>query len=524
MKPFVFPKFVLAGSRLLGLLWLALTAGCSSYEEETLKMTAALRGGDFGKAVGVATKNLSNAAEVDRLLWQLELGATQRAIGAFAASAAAFDGALEMVALWDTKPDVLLSREALSALNNMSSLPYRGTSYDRILLSTYQALNYLALAQYDQARVALNLALQRQVEAVEANARRIERAQEEAARSGAKGGDKKSYDARKTLESKQFRGEMDSNYAETRQMRAYADYVNPFSVWLHGVFFMTHAADNGDVERAYKSLERVAQMVPDNPTVQADYAQITERRQAGAQAVVSFEPVTYVIFETGLAPVRQEIKINVPLFIATSKVPYVGAAFPKLVFSRSRPAELSIRAGAKNAPVLAQPIVSMDSVIATDFDNALPEIATRTLVSTLTKAALSYAINETADQAMRKNDGGAGLLVWLLSRIGTATYSYATTAADLRTWHSLPQEIHIARVPTPADRVLRLTLKPSSGEHKVHLPEGTVNVVHVRSIAPGHPPVISLFVLKPYHHENGLTMRQEKCLRHGSLLSPTRFE
>ena len=262
---------------------------------------------------------------------------------------------------------------------------------------------------------------------------------------------------------------------------------------------MVHAADNGDVERAYKSLERVAKMVPGNLAAKADYDQVAGMRQAGAQAAASLAPVTYVIFETGLAPVRKEIKIDVPLFVVTSKVPYVGVAFPKLVFSQNRPAELFIRAGEKGGgePVPAQLVVSMDSVIATDFDNALAEIATRTLVSTLTKAALSYAVNEATDQAMRKDTSGAGVAAWLLSRAGTFAYSYATTAADLRTWHSLPQEIHIARMPTPADRTLRLSLKPSAGEYKVRLAAGTVNVVHVRSVAPGRPPVISQFVLKP---------------------------
>ncbi len=42
-------------------------------------------------------------------------------------------------------------------------------------------------------------------------------------------------------------------------------------------------------------------------------------------------PTTYVIFETGVAPVREQIRIDIPLFIAGSRdVPYLGAAFPVL--------------------------------------------------------------------------------------------------------------------------------------------------------------------------------------------------
>ena len=39
-------------------------------------------------------------------------------------------------------------------------------------------------------------------------------------------------------------------------------------------------------------------------------------------------PTTYVIFETGCAPVRDQIQIDIPIII--SKFPYMGAAFPTL--------------------------------------------------------------------------------------------------------------------------------------------------------------------------------------------------
>jgi hypothetical protein len=136
----------------------------------------------------------------------------------------------------------------------------------------------------------------------------------------------------------------------------------------------------------------------------------------------------------------------------------------------------------------------MDSVIATEFDNALTEITTRTLINAGIKAAISYGVNEAADRAAAQQGGGAAVGIFLASRIATTAYSYATTQADLRSWQTLPKEIQIARVPTPPDRVLRLQTNRASA--LVTLLPARINIVHVR--AGGAPAlVVTQFPLLP---------------------------
>ncbi|MDR3228278.1 MAG: hypothetical protein LBT53_02525 [Puniceicoccales bacterium] len=471
----------------------AFLAGCSSYEQDVAKTIELWSHGDYAGAASLSGDVLKETGSGDRLLWQLENATTLRGAGKFNDSIAAFDAALETVADWDRQPDVSVSSEALAALNNMTSLPYRGTGYDRIMLSTYQALNYLALGRRDNARVALNLALQRQAEAVAANAKRIENSQDEA--KAAKRNGENSYDADRALKDDSVKSGLSENYSETRSMRAYADYVNPFSVWLDGIFFLANNRGGSDTERAYKSLQRAASMTS-CAAVKEDFALAAKVR--AAVGVPSIPPIVYVIHEAGLAPARHEIKINIPVFIVTSKVPFVSAAFPKLEFNKSKNSSLRVWSDAPGAaaPATTETLARMDSVIATDFDNEFPAIVVRTLISTGIKAAIAYGINTASDKATEKKSEGVRLAAFIASRVTTAVYSVATAAADLRTWRTLPKEFQVARITPPKDRVLRI----ATGGHAaqtVNLLPGTVNVIYVRTTRANTPLAVSQFVLKP---------------------------
>ena len=120
-----------------------------------------------------------------------------------------------------------------------------------------------------------------------------------------------------------FQAQMQGAYTNLDNLKPYANYVNPFTVYLDGLFFMANAADASDLERAHKSLERVVGFDPDNNYVKQDLATVNDLINGKP-----LTPTTYVIFETGCAPVRDQIRIDIPIIV--SKVSYVGAAFPTL--------------------------------------------------------------------------------------------------------------------------------------------------------------------------------------------------
>ena len=53
---------------------------------------------------------------------------------------------------------------------------------------------------------------------------------------------------------------------------------------------------------------------------------------------------TYVIYESGLAPVREEVRLDIPT--GDRNIPYVAAAFPKLAF-QGQPVSMTVQAGNK---------------------------------------------------------------------------------------------------------------------------------------------------------------------------------
>ena len=465
----------LAGQALAGLGLSALLlvgTGCRTYTTKSESFRQTWRSGQAEAAATAFGEKADKAAARDAVIWRLEQAAALRVAGKFDESNRAFEDAESRMTAYANKARVRVGNEAMSAMTTPANLPYEGRGYDRIMAATYRALNYLALGRPDAARPALIKAYQYQQDVVAENARRIEQARADAAQTpnaGAIGN---------TEKNPQFQRQVESLYDPVKSMRPYAEYVIPFTVWLDGVYFLAQGQDGSDLERARKSLERALAFNPDNPCVREDVAACARRLRGAA-----LEPVTYVIFETGQAPIREQVRIDIPIVFAN--VSYVGAAWPVLQPQAGHALTLAVTAGGRQ--VTTAPVTSMDSVISRDFEDEKPAIITRTLVSTIAKGAAAFAANEAASQA----DEGLGALV----RIATLAYQASVNIADTRTWTTLPKEFQVARIPTPPDRQLQL-LEGSGPPVTVSIEDGLVNVVYIRSVS-GHTPLrISQMKLK----------------------------
>jgi len=422
--------------------------------------------------------------DVHRVIAYLEQGSIRRDRGDLPGSLESFNVADKAIHAIDRAPDVSLSRETLAAFSNLNALPYRGTYADRIMLYTLRALNYLELGDADRARVELRRAYERQREAVELNAQQLEAAGQAAEKSSRS----KGYDAQRAQQNPRFRAGLDASYADLNQYRGYGDFANPFAEWLQGLYYLGEALDGSDIERGRFSLSRAAGMVPDNAFVELD-RQMAERIAAGGPT----PPTTWVVFATGTAPLRGEVRIDIPLFIFGGGVDYVGANFPRLVFNPNYLPALSVEpvGGLYANAVTTQLLADVDAIVAEEFKNALPVIITKTLIAAGTKAAAAYALREAFDN----HDDGLTALV----RIAATIYQYAANQADLRTWGSLPKQYQIARLPTPDSG--KIILLPRGGVARAATPitvdllPGKFNVVTVRSINTYAPLRISQFSL-----------------------------
>jgi hypothetical protein len=457
-----------------------LVTGCQTYEQKN-KVVANWQQGNLPGAVFEA-KNLAdkNANNRDAIVWRLEQGAVLRAAGKYEDSNQAFDQAQGKIDDYAQKAKVRIGQEAGVLLSNQAELDYEGRAYDGIMLNTYKALNYLALGEPDKARPEIIRAYERQQDAVEANKKRIQETQDAAE----KNKDKATID--KAQNDQKLQSQLSDASANLDGLKAYTDYVNPFTVYLDGLYFLANAADASDLERARKSIERVTAFAPDNDFVKQDLATADDLIHGKP-----LPPVTYVIFETGCAPERSQIRIDIPIII--SRVSYVGAAFPKLKLQGNYTPSLTVSAG--GTIITTALLASIDGVVARDFKNELPVIITKTIVATVTKAVAAYAINDAARQSGGSDVGLGNNVAGLLTQIATAGYQMAVNIADERTWTTLPKEFQVARVPTPADRKIDLTA-PNGMKTSVTVGDGTVNVVYVKSINTGTPLLVSQFKLK----------------------------
>jgi serine/threonine protein kinase/Flp pilus assembly protein TadD len=380
------------------------------------------RGGELASAVTeAATLANEKAKSKDAILWWLERGAVLRATGLYADSNDAFDMAqLKIDAIWSWTGAQPVSN--IQATPNQANLDYEGRSYDGIMLNTYKALNYLALGLPDNARPELIRAYQRQQDAVDDNKRRIEKTQEEAAKSKDKTG--------------------------INDLKVYADYVNPFTVYLDGLYFLFNAADASDLNRAHKGFERVTAFAPDNEYVKQDLATVD-----GIINGKPLTPVTYVIFETGCAPERSQIRIDIPINV--SKVSHASAAFPTLKLQDNFARSLTVTADGTN--FTTELVANMDNIITRNYKDNLP-------------VTISKTVND-------------------------ATLGRPVNIADTRTWATLPREFQVARIPTPANRRILLTT-PDGMKYHMIIDVGYVNVVYVKSIKARTPLLVSQFKLK----------------------------
>jgi hypothetical protein len=397
----------------------------------------------------------------DFIIYRLERGAVLAAANSLEPSNGAFDEAEKQIDDFATKAKTNLGDEFLSGALKPSMVPYRGHAYDGIMLNTYKALNFLRLGDGEKAKVELTRASQRQIDAIEANKRRIERETAEIEKR------KDKEQIQKAEEDDKLKQQLEEVYGDLDQLKPYANYENPYAVYLDGLVTMAVSASLADNDYARKAFERAVGFEPENAHLKADLAAME-----GVVRGQAIPPTTYVIFETGSAPTRDQVKIELPVPGAGS---YFAAAFPKLKFNDDFAQFLEVAHGSTSDKSVL--LASMDSVIGREFKNDLPGMKTRSLAWAAGKATASGFA------------GGWGKAsIFLLQKF--------FNEADLRTWVTLPKEVHICRFATPEDRKIVVSTPGGNQRAEITVGEGHFNLVHVRSINTRTPLIVTQTKLK----------------------------
>jgi len=435
-------------------------SGCNPAMNDLGVFNNHFEAGDFNQAGHFAESKIkkNGSPSGDDLLWALQLAASQRAQLDHADSIASFDKAEEMMNYYAPQSEALDT--VGSTLVNDNAIPYKGQEYDGIMVNTYKALDFLAEKKPDLARVEFNRALDRQMRAKEHFNEEIRKL--EAKLDKEKG--KTDSDARAMADDPDVQSIVKNNYPNLSQFEPYPDFVNPFTTYLAGVYFLLI----GENSRAADLLKETAGMVPDNDYIKKDLA-LADNVASGK---VKLENQCWVIFENGLGPTKGETRIDLPLILVSNRVYYTGVALPKLCPRSVAYPYLTIKTD--TGEYQTRQVADMERVIETEFKKDFKGILMRAIASAAVKTAAQAALSN------QENGKWAALLV--------AVYSAATTAADVRIWSALPKDFQVARFDMPKNSPL-LIITPGNTLFEVNIPPCRNAIVYIRIINAGASPV-----------------------------------
>jgi hypothetical protein len=462
-----------------------LTTGCTSdYARNSSAFQESYAAGDYAGALAAAEPMAAAAEPNDAVILKLQLGTIQRSAGMAAAAAKTFEEAEGLFSAYDAKPEVSLSAEGVSAFSNPYALAYRGRAYDRTMAASYQALTFLQAGDGAKARVAMNRALFRQEDAKRLSAEKARIANEEG-KAAAKA-DSRTADA---VNHKAVLKASSASRALLADVPAYNNYVNPFTSWLHGIFFLHRAEGASDVEKARKSLELAAAMVPRNTGIAADLADAAAGR---ARPSTPGQTTVYVVHESGRAPTWKENKFTFPFILVDQSAPIVSVALPEL-HPVPDATELVASYGGKEAK--AELLLSVDALAAQDFKDEYPVVRNRAIASATVKGIAAYIANKAAREAADRNNDGSGGFVMLATLIATNVYTTQSAQADLRHWSTLPKNISLARMTVPSGSMITLRNSLGTPGVPVLLPAGKAVILSCKTPANGGAVTVQPIIL-----------------------------
>jgi hypothetical protein len=420
--------------------WLAcllplLFVACSTltrYPVETRDLISDFEAGSSERAFGQADKRSNKG--LNRLAYLLEGGMILHTRGRLEASNAEFDEAEQVIRRHEEKAVVSLSKGSAqvgSIFVNEKTLPYSGEPFEKVLVNTFKAANYLFLHDYEGARVEIRRSFARQKENERRHRKEYENAQEEARKRG--------------ISSRRVLSAVDVHYQDQKQIvRSVKNlYEDAFAYYLSSIVYEL----NGEYNDAYIDLKKVQELRPGVPPVENDLLRMAMRsglRDELKDHIGSFgrEPRPWederegnviIFFGSGMAPRKTEVKISIPI----PSVGIVSIAFPKYETIPN-----PVRYGALYDSQGRQ-------VAGTSVLTDLEAIAIRNLDDRMTTLALKQVFRSAVKGAMVKTARDQG--GWAAD-VAANLYNIFTEQADLRCWQTLPQNMQVARVFLPAGR------------------------------------------------------------------------
>ena len=462
---------------LIGIIFLL--SGCApflNYNREMASSRLAFSSGDFEGARAGITKKMKgeDGSNEQRLNPWLELGLVDHTAGAFQASTQALQNGARIINDHEKKAVLSTTKAAAGAATliiNEKAQPYYGESFEKILIHTFLALNYLMQNDWEGARVETRRAIQRQEQAAEEHEKELAAARENS--------------TQEEIDSDALLQTIDRAYADlqTIESRVGNAYQNAFTHYLSAVVCNAE----GESGAAYIELKRARQLRPRAACLgplmieTADAAGFYEdlplwERAFGLKASDVLEEAKerpaelLVVFENGWAPQKQQITIPFPTPVGLVKLaipknePLPGAARSLMVEVEGRTVSTTLM-----GDIEAQAVKALHDRMKVYVIKMIIRVTARVLAE------------RELQQKAQEEHGAVGALAAFAA---SSALNMILEQADLRAWSLLPRDLQLARLRLPEGPVqVRLSLDGGLASQTLELElwGGRPNVILVRS-------------------------------------------
>ena len=458
-----------------------LLAGCGPSVNRYLLIEASLRAQDPKGADAIVAVAEKDYGSKSRVLYGMDRGMTLQLAGDYQQSNAVLEQAEEELDRLYTRK---IRTETLAFMTNDTALPYEGDPYEQVLINVLKALNYAVLGEWQDALV---------------EARRIDH--------------RLNVLSDRTKEKNAYRDDGFARYLTGILYESTGDVNNAFIAYrkAYEIFDATRAWSHTVVpSQLTQDLLRTAEALHFSQELTEYKSVFPDTRWETSQALQQLAQVV-VISYNGRAPRKEDLFLDLPISLdalqlvllnrgvlqqnrqsnqAVDSVLYglsgrvVRVALPRLVPQKTQvPVDrVSLIPDNGTRVTLSTELVHNVTAVA---EKALSErmagITVKALARAATKFALAEGTTRAAQQAAGKDAGPwVGLLVGLLTK-GLAV---ASEEADKRSWQTLPDEIHLARVWVPPGRYQVQT--SAGGFHDPLKPEA----MRTLSLGPGETAVL----------------------------------
>lgn len=438
--------------------------GCATFRSYDAELQQALHAATAGRVeAAIKTLDRNNRGDDKDLLYHLEMGELQRLAQHYQRSQKAWRAADRNVQKWEAAARLDPARvggSVASYLLNDKLRPYEGQDYEKVMLTTRMALNFLAQGDFASARVAIKQTHEREALIAELRSRQYAQVEDEARRRGA------------NTSFRELRG-YPVAAIDTPEVRALRNsYQSAFSHYLAG--FVYEAL--GEPSLAAAGYRQAIELHGGSVPLLDEALAGLDQRVAGAG-----DGMTDVLFavETGLVPGRVSRDFALPIPVDEELV-LVAVSFPVLNARAPGAADARLTL-AGHGDLASVQITSVDAMARRALQDEMPGIILRGFVRSTAKALAQYQTQRKAEERRRQGDETTADALEVAT-LGLMLGAVATESADERGWRSLPANIHIARIRTPPGSYA-VTVDAGAGAQTVTLDLGGRHVfVHMRAL------------------------------------------